>query len=839
MKIKRLLAFFIVLCVIKTAFSQKVERPMIWVKPGDKAAILDKINQQAWAKKYFDAFKRRVETDVKSHQTDAKAYLSNMPLDWSVKTGDVPPMLTFSANGGNSADRRQALMHYLQTGIDCGILYFLTDETQYAQLGADVLNTIIEALQTVTPAQERSNSGYIYTNDHLREAREIGAQIPILYDFIYPFFEKGGLAYHIGKGEKTAFSIPNAEKVFKSYINLALNQGIINCNWPVLEASSLVGNALALNDEQERKQFLAYYLEKNTPNQDALAKVGKFYEDHQYMWPESTNYSNAVHTLTTYLMTLLTKHDPALALGKKYPFIPLAIPTSYYLTYPSKDEQISFGDGHRGYHADYEAYEMAYLLGKLDREPTLVKEFGALLNSALLNGQYKREILREVRSYGAEVYKEPVQLLWFASTIEGEQKEYPLPTTFTLPFAGIYLQRNLGKNKDPKNGLMCFVGGAAFVHGHASGMNMELYGKGEVLGAESGRSTYQTDIHENYYRLFASHNTVVVNGASETEGKWANLGMNTVQKVAIEPEIGQTPVSPNHSFTTTSFIDDKGDKAEATQERTLAIVRTSETTGYYIDVYKSKSALTPQYHDYIYHNIGDDVAFSATTKDFTVKPDSNRYKANAQKEWVNNKKHRHPGWHFFTDVETSGVYANSLTATFNADKLKPKSLKMKLFIAGNSNREYTKVLSPPTSDAPKPYDKKTAPAIVIRQNGEAWTQPFAVVYEPTEGDNNSVQSVEKFEANGVFKGLKIKSLIDGKTLTQYVFMLENSDSVFEDKKMGLRFQGRYAVLTLDEEDKVQSVYVGDGKSFQYKKVDVRAKNGQSDAFYLDFADKKM
>jgi hypothetical protein len=54
-----------------------------------------------------------------------------MPLDWSVKNDYVPPMLTFN----------------LQTGIDCGILYFLTDKEEYAQIGADILNTIIEAFK--------------------------------------------------------------------------------------------------------------------------------------------------------------------------------------------------------------------------------------------------------------------------------------------------------------------------------------------------------------------------------------------------------------------------------------------------------------------------------------------------------------------------------------------------------------------------------------------------------------------------------------------------------------------------------------------------------------------
>jgi hypothetical protein len=836
MKIKQLVILTLAFWQLAVAgFAQTVERPMIWVKPSDKKAILEKIEQQAWAKTYFETFKKRVETDIKSHQADPKAYLSKMPLDWSVKNGNVPPMLTFKADGGPNSEKRQALMHYLQTGIDCGILYFLTDENQYAQIGADILNTLIEALQTVKPAQGRSNSGYIYTDDHLREAREIGAQIPILYDFIYPFFQKGGLAYHIGKGEKTTFSIPNAEKVFKNYIDLALNQGIINCNWPVLESSSLVGNALALNDLREREQFLQYYLEKNTPNQDALTKVAKFYQDHQNHWPESIGYSSAVNTLTTYLMTLLTKHNPTLNLGKKYPFIPLAIPASYYLTYPNKHNQVSFGDGSRSYHADYEAYEMAYLLGKLDNEPTLIKEFGALLNSAILNGTYKREILRGDRSYSAEVYNDPVKLLWFAPTIEGEKKDYPLPTTYNLPFAGIFLQRNLAKN--PKNGLMCFVGGAAFVHGHASGMNIELYGKGEVLGVKSGKAAYKSDIHENYYRLFAAHNTVVVNGASETEREWVNLGINTVQKVAIEPEIGQNPISPNHSFTTTSFKDDKGDKAEATQERTLAIVRTSETTGFYIDIFRSKSALTPQFHDYIYHNIGNEVSFKPTQKGFILQSDSLRYKASASKTWSRNQTFRHPGWHFFTDVQTSNTYQHDLTATFNAADLKPEPLNMKLFIVGNNNREYTKVKTPPTSDAPKIYDKKPAPAIVIRQNGAAWTQPFAVVYEPTEGDKNSVQLVEKLEANGAFKGLKINSLVEGKRLTQYAIILENNESVFEDKKLSLRFQGHYAVLTLDEKDMVQSVYIGAGKSLQFKKLAVRSKNGQTSAFYLDFMDK--
>ena len=829
-------AFVKILCALllfwsSTAYAQTTVRPMIWVKPDDKALILNKIATQPWAKDYYEGFKARTDTDIKSHQADVKAFLSKMPLDWAKQTaGQLPPFIAMKVVSQYRQERGE-LMHYIRTGIDASILYFLTDDERYAQCSADILHTVITGLVQLKPSEEGHNGGgLLYPDDHLREAREIGSAVPILYDFVYPFLAKGGQVFDVAQGRKVPFSEQNAEKVFKTYIQLALEHGIVDCNWPILESPSLVGNTLALNSEAERNEFLTYYLTKNTPHQDALLKVGKFYETHGGNWPESTNYSGAVAELSTYLMALLTKYDPSLHLGKTYPQIPLALTTTYYLTYPNRNEMVLFGDGHRDYHTDYDAFETAYYLGQLDNSDVLKKEFGALINSGLASKQYRRPVVEATNRTG-EVYKQPVELLWFSPTIEGAVQDYPLPTTDELPFAGIVVQRNLSTTNNEKDALMGFVGGASFVHGHASGMNLELYGRGQVLGSKAGRGTYVTDLHENYYRLFAGHNTVIVNGVSEGSGGWANLGMNRVETVALEPAVRKQPVSPNHSFSTSRFVDDKGDKAEATQERTLAIVRTSPTTGYYVDIFRSKSALPNQFHDYVYHNVGDRLSFNAKGAKFQLHPDPERYQASAAKPWKNNRTARHPGWHFFSDVETSGPFSGPVDALFTANKLGPTPITMKLFIPGHAQREYTSVMAPPTSEAPKPYDKLPNPTLVMRQTGDAWANPFAVVYEPVEG-TGTVQSVETITQNGVFKGLKVKSIVDGKPMTQLVLSLEKDDAQFTDAKLGLSFTGRYAVAALSDKNRLQSVYMGSGQSFSYNKVRIATQTGQSTQAYV-------
>lgn len=821
--------------------AQETVRPMIWVTPNDRPTILEKINNNKWAQEYYNAFKIRVQNDLKLYKKDPKTYLSALPYDLSLqKANQIPPFKIINNKDKDAASRRNKLQHYLKTGIDCGILYYLTEEENYAQYSVSVFNTFIEAMLQIAPSEEAGNGGWIYQDDHLREAREIGAQLPVLYDFIYPYILKGGTAYNYVSGKNETVSIADAEQVFKTYIDLAINHGIINCNWPVLESPSLVCNALALDNLKEREQYLAYYLQKNTAHQDALPKVARVFKE-SGNWPESLNYSNGVTGLSTYLMALLNKIDPSLTLGKKYQEVLSALIVPYYLTWPNHNQTIQFGDGHRGFHRDYNDYEIAYLLSNAENLKQMSDEYGSLINSGIKYGDYNRAKLKE-RSYEAHpYYDEPLRLLWFSPTIEGKTKDYPKPTTNGLAFAGISVQRNLSSTESPKDGLMLFVGGGAFVHGHASGMNIELYGQGYVLGAKAGRTAYGSEDHENYYRIFAGHNTVIVNGSSKGEGEWANNAINTVKKEAIEPEYFNTPVSKNNSFSTTSFIDNKGDKAEATQLRTLGIIRTSPTSGYYVDVYKSKSILPNEYHDYVYHNIGDDLILSTVNKDLDLKEEPSRYMANANDKWERNRAFRNPGWHYFKDVQTSSKFNKSVEALFSAKSLDNNGVNMKLFIPGVADREYTKVMAPETYEAPEPYHHKPTPTLIIRKSGEAWNQPFAVVFESFTGEKTeaSVKSVHQILQNGIFKGFRVNSLVDGNPVKQIIIIQDKDDDVFEDKTLNINFRGRYAVLTLDEKENPASFYVGNGQSLAYQKWEFKTDNQKSSAFNIEITDKEI
>ncbi len=820
------------------AASPPPPRPLIWVTPADRAPILAKIAAQPWAQASFDAMQARARSAVASHQRDPDAFLRGLPLVPNSADPKLHPTLAHirrNAESESGDDRRNSLQRYLLIGEDCGVAYFLTQDEAYARCAADILGAVIEALVLMPPNESPENGGWIYPDDHLYEARALGAQLPIVYDFVADFLRGGATVLNLATRRQTGFDFGHAQQVFRTYARLAIEHGIIDSNWPVLEMPSLVHNVLALDDPAERVRLMAYVTHQNTPHQDSLEKVVAEYAKPGAVWPESFQYSSGVSSLATYLVALLRRQTPAIPLPAAYANIPLSLARLRDFRFPN-GENIRFGDSPRRSGEGYDSYEIAYALGRREGDANLQRIFGGLINLGIKQGKYLRSEPR-ANNAGASANLGPLKLLWYAAEVAGETTATAPRVTDELPFVGAVLQRNLSPDGDPIHGLMAVVSGGHHVHGHASGMSLELYGAGQVLGTGAGKGSYTTDEHENYRRLFAAYNGVVVNGASRSEGGWVSLGINPVEKISLEPAVGAVPVSAHHSFTVTRFTDDKGPGAKAGQERLVGVVRTSATTGYYVDVFRSRSALPHQFHDYLYHNIGDAVTFATARGPLALADSPGRFVPVAGAKWVHNRSYLFPGWHVFKQARTSAALAEDITVEFAAGKLRPGPARMRLFIPGNEGREYSQALAPATKEAPDPYGKASTPVLVIRQSGEAWARPFAVVYEPFGGaaGSGSVQAVTALRQRGAFVGFKVVNRIAGVTSTQYVLVLPTATSDFEDASLGLSFRGRYAVVSVNERNECTGLYLGEGSQLRYRDCGLTVRSGAVGAAAVDLS----
>jgi len=812
----------LLLAVTRVLAADELVRPMIWVTPAERAPILAKIQSQPWAKAAFDAMKDRVQSAVAQHEKSPDGFLRGLPLVWNKAASQLPPTLArVDRDKADKSDEADAgaggkLQKFLLIGEDCGVLYFLTRDEAYARCAADILNASIEAMVQMKPNESAGNGGLIYPDDHLYEARAIGAQLPIVYDFVQPYLKTGAPVYNLVTKGQTAFNFAHAQTVFRTYARLAVEHGLIDCNWPVLEMPSLAHNALALDDPVERARMLEYVVSKNTAHQDSLEKVLVQYAQRGAVWPESFQYSSGVSSLATYLVALMQRQGAMSELPTNYVRLPLSLARLNELRFPNGDS-IRFGDGPRKLGGAYNSYEIAYALGLRVGNTNLQQTFGGLINLGVAQGDYRREVPHGDTS-GPSINLGPLQLLWFAPEVTGQMTPPTPQTTDELPFVGAVLQLNLSPDQSPNHALMAVVSGGSHVHSHASGMALELYGDGEVLGTDSGKGSYGKADHENYRRLFAAYNCVIVNGASRSEGGWVNLGINTVQKVALEPAVGALPVSRNDSFTLTSFDDDKGPDAKARQERLVGIVRTSATTGYYVDVFRSRSARPNQFHDYLYHNLGEAPVIMASGNELQLAATPGRFAPVSGAVWKSNHSYLFPGWQYFQEVKTSAPCAADVTVDFTASRLRPAPANMRLFIPGAAGREYSQAFAPATKEAPPPYDHQPDPVLVIRQHGEAWTHPFAVVFEPSAGDKNSgsVQSVTTLGDENNFAGFQVISRIAGQPLTQYVLVQPTATSGFEDAKLGISFRGRYAVITVNASGACTSLYLGEGSRLRFQ-----------------------
>lgn len=807
-------------------------RPFIWVRDAERAGILAKIANHAWAASVCNGMISRVAADVASHQADPDGFLRQLPVDWTQSPARFKTIPTYA----ESAVRGPAESKF-NDGLDCAVLYYLTGDVKYASCAADILHNAVKTLLPVAPSTSASNGGWIFQNDFLKEARVTGTQLPIIYDFLHSYLQSHQV-HDVQTAGMVNFNFTNAQGVFRTLYQLARDHGQKDSNWSALMSTCMLNSLLALDDAAERNAALQVYLTTGSSRQASLDYDYRYYTQPGDIWPESLQYAGAVGSIRTSHLVLLERVDPGLNLFDSYPNLPLSLPRISYLRYPN-GQQVSFGDGHRDAGGQpFSQYELVYQHALARGRTDLTSFFGSLINGGVADGNYNRSALRDYSSLGQ--HNEPLQLLWQSPDIAEPGVSPEPPRTDTLPFAGIALQRNPAPSDNSTYGLMCFVGGAGHVHSHASGMSMELFGMGQVMGAKSGVADYGSTLHENYYRLFASNNTVIVNGGSRGQGGWSDIAINTVQTVAMEPQPLAPAVSPDFSFTCSSFADNKGTLAEGTQQRTMAIIRTSPTSGFYLDLFRSKStvtnrvattldgSVTDQYHDYIYRNIGETtVDLTADGAALPLVCQTNRFQNDI------GDAYDQPGWRYFTNPTVSHPTSQPARARFVAT-VSGTTRYMDLHLPAVASREYAKVDSPAIVDAPSPYHTRAAPALVVRQIGEAWDKAFAAVYEPHFGSSGTVRNVTRLLRGGTVVGVKVESTVLGKNLVQYVISNPGAAETYTDVSSGLSFTGRFGVAS-DNGDGTTTLYLGSGSSLSYRGNSVATVSGANSQAEVRFA----
>ena len=813
------------------------QNPHILVENADKKTVLDKMGQQVWAKSIFKEIWNEVTPYVERHKTDPQWILSRYLMNrvpgkryttvysddsgsglirWSgdapVPTVRVSTYLRTPITEKGTSYRKPTIEELIPndtsrvmnlfnpetgkkewidpqafiTGIngeindlamDAAITYWLTGDENYAKFAADLLDQWAKGVYYQEPIVGPCRTGLL----DMQTLGDIAHRSIILaYDFVKPFMKQNGYDLHW------------YETVFEKFASTLAFRGFWNNNWYAAESSTMVFAALSLENKEKQDYYLQFILSKDTIHggcgQLALPSTVKQWLTPDGHWKEPGGYHN--YPVGNLLISSLALEKNGHDVFRQFPALFKASYAMLKYSFPNLTVG-GFGDTGRASQSA-ESLEIGLTGAVKDNQPEL-PEMLASMNKLIDGGLYKRE------KSGF------LGLLCFLPDLPKTTTTYQWPRTGSLDFAKYFLQRN---GTDPLTGLMVGVQGATYNHNHCNGMAMELYGLGEVMGIDAGTGpNYEHPLHRNYYSQWAAHNTVVAAGSSSSvpfSGSAGAKNIGQIEMAAMEPMPDQVAVSPNCSFTDTRYFDKS---TKTNQSRALAIVRTSATTGYYIDIFRSDN---PVSNDYVYHNIGDQVTF-LDSKRSPLKTVECKYPA-TEKDY--------PGFRFYTDVEKLEGYNENVTALFSIKDEASNELYMQVLIPGTEGRTYYKAKSPKTKTAGKVYNGKPLPLFTIRTETEAASRPFISVFEPYKGTgNNSVEKVELEKRNDRDKFTVLK-VFNRDNSQQAIYQSIDNSVVFNGEKW--EFSGSYGVAGF-KNARINSLYLGEGNLISHSGYSLKSK----------------
>ena len=553
------------------------------------------------------------------------------------------------------------------------------------------------------------------------------------------------------------------ESGFKKWAENIIANGVPHNNWDLFQADFIMKIALVLQDNQAyadgkgKQYYLDYIVNQNSIRQWSMNKLIDFgFDAKSKTWYESPGYSTTVLSCICDFANMLDE-KAGIDLFKQRPILTEAVKTSAEYLFPNR-MIAGFGDTHPGY-LNTGGIDQVLKYATRHKNKNLISEMNLLKNAVA-----PKAPISEIEAYTSTLFYAP-NVSWIA----------------------------MRSGMDKQHDLMASVNASFGNHQHANGISLELYGKGYVLGPDAGigRTLYSGLDYLEYYSQMPAHNTVVVDGVSSYP---VMMSQHAFKVVASYPEVSkEQPASKKLSewklsgdnalslkdkmtYATVSFIEPE---TQAQQQRTTAIVKTSNKGGFYIDVFRSKKIEGgDKTHDYFYHNLGQEmkVMDAASGQPLDMKPTEELAFAGGHLyaySYIYDKK----------SAEMQNAVKTQFVTKIQDDKVVEAmdgqhEITMTMWMKKDENRTIFQALSPVNLEYERmpnqPYKVEDQPVLtfVARQKGEAWSHPFVTVYEPSSdtepGDIASVDFFEPEQKNAVGIIVKLK---DG--TTQRIVCLED------------------------------------------------------------------
>ena len=578
---------------------------------------------------------------------------------------------------------------------DAALLYAENKDERYAKMAFGVFDTFLKGIAGRNVPSD-------LTHGHMQTLVGMTSFEVIHEDAINELTEMYPL---IADYEPCKKSRALYDAALKKWAENIIANGVPHNNWDLIQANFIVRIALVLQHDQDysdqkgREYYLDYVLNKSSIRQWSMKRLADYgFDPNTHIWGESPGYSTMViGEFTTFANTMDEK--AGIDMFSEIPAIEQAVFAMPQYLFPNR-MICGFGDTHPNY-LKTEAVD-------------LMMRYAERHNSLAL-----KERLTKLR--------DAIQPDAPASDIEPYVNK-----TFYSPNVSWLMQRT---GMDAQHDLAISLNGGYGNHQHANGISMELYGKGFVLGPDAGigKTLYSGADYNEYYSRFPAHNTVCVDGVSDH----AVMMSQHPFKVQFLKDTERATVSQ------VSFVEPE---TRSYQLRTNGIVKT-EKGGYYIDVFRSKRQDgKDKFHDYFYHNLGQSMTLKAADGgDLNLQPTEELAFA---------------GGHLYAYSYIWDKYSAStdkdVKATFTTTCPDGRIIDMTMWMQGAKDREVFRALSPVNLEyerLPKfmPYKVDEQPVLtyVARQHGDAWTNPFVAIFEPSDSNEPSeISKVEFFTPEG-------------------------------------------------------------------------------------------